>query len=196
MIRTSDDSDRRPPSRRPRGFTLAEVLAVVSIFSVFAALAIIAVSRNQGSSELDRFAAAIASQVNVARRRAVETSRTYLVDVRAGSVSYCEKDPATPAQAACPSPSPLESSPLFMAGTEARVVSWAGDVDVGQGLTRTAIGAGKALTILPSGSCYANPGATIPNGFTVYLRGVTDDTKLRKVIVYPLAARPRVVDQW
>lgn len=188
---------RRAKYRRVTcGFTLTELLVVVALFSVLAGMAIISVGRNRSAGDLDRFARAIANQVNVARQRAVETRSTYLLDLRAASVAYCQQDPANPAQATCPSPAGIESGALFQAGAEARILAWAGDVDIGQGLQRSFIGAGKTLYFSPAGSCDSDLASVVPNGITLYLEGIGDDQQHRMVAVLPLAARPRISNNW
>jgi hypothetical protein len=65
--------------------------------------------------DLDAFARALMNHVTTARHRAVQTGRTYVLDLRPNSVAFCQQDPANPGQRTCPSPAGLEASRRFNA---------------------------------------------------------------------------------
>lgn len=184
--------------RRAAGFTLTELMAVVVIIAALVGLALTKVTRDNRDGNLDQFAKAIAQNITTARRRAQVTGSKYIVDLRAGSVAYCQLDPAVPTQATCPTASTAyESSRAYTARTEAQIASYATVADIGQnGVTKIPIGSGTALLMLANGSCDAIPGTPGPDGFTAYLQGVTNTAKHRRVAVYPVAAVPRVTDFW
>ncbi len=182
--------------RRARGFTLTELMTVIVIVGIFASLAIVSFSRNRRANDLDNFTNDVRDAINIARRRAISTGTTYLVDVRAGSVAWCQQDPGNAAQVACPSVAPYESSRKMLAGSEAQVVSYNATVDVGAiGTGGTAIGGGHSFLFDRTGTA-TSAVAAIPTGFTIYLSGVTDSGRQRKIAVYAASARPRIVDHW
>jgi prepilin-type N-terminal cleavage/methylation domain-containing protein len=181
-----------------RGFTLPELLTVVVIVSALVGLALARATRDNHDGDLDQFARAIAQDVALARRRAQTTGSSYLVDLRPNQVSYCQLDPAVPAQSTCPTANrAYESARAYQARPEARAASYATAADIGQGgVAKLPIGAGTSLLLLPNGSCDSIPATRSPDGFTAYLQGVTVTAKHRRVTVYSLAGVPRVTDAW
>jgi prepilin-type N-terminal cleavage/methylation domain-containing protein len=180
--------------RQRRGYSLMELMTVVALFSIMVGLAIFAMARGRGNNDINAFARAISNRVTIARRRAVSTGQPFLVDVRAKSVAYCQR--ATSGQTTCPSPPGVESDRPFVASDEAIVSYYALDTDIGQGPAKIAIGTGASLLMLPSGSADSVPGTTLPEGMTFYLEGTVDTTKQRRVSIYSLAGRPRMIDRW
>lgn len=184
---------------RARGFTLAELMIVVVLFGVVAVLAAINLSNVRKASDIDAFARALMNHVTTARRRAVQTGRPYVLDLRPNSVSFCQQDPTNSGQRTCPSPAGLESSRRFDAGSDATVVYYATDLDnptLGSRPTRNAIGTGTALLLLPNGSCDSLPQTPVPDGFSIYLRSASNAARRRLVGISPTAARPRITDNW
>lgn len=184
---------------KARGFTLAELMIVVVLFGVVAVLAAISLSNVRHASDLDAFARALMNHVTTARRRAVQTGRTYVLDLRPNSVSFCQQDPANPGQRTCPSSAGLESSHRFDAGRDATVMYYATDLDnptLGSRPTRSAIGTGTALLLLPNGSCDSLPQTPVPDGFSIYLQSASNAARRRLVAISPTAARPRITDIW
>jgi prepilin-type N-terminal cleavage/methylation domain-containing protein len=191
-----------------RGFTLPELMAVIAIIGVLAGVALVSVSRSRRENDLDTLTNLVRDAMNQARRRAVATGSTYLVDVRSSSVAFCQKDPANPNQATCPTdpaancaqagapPVRCETSRFESAGLDAAVAGYANSPDLGNGAQFNAIAGGRALPFFRDGTCDSVAGNNVPDGFTVYLQGAVDTTKRRKVVIYPASGRPRIIDRW
>lgn len=79
--------------RRQGGFTLTELMVVVVIFALMAAMATVSVTKGRGENQIDRFANQIRNYIVTARRRAVATGTTYLVDITPSTVQLCQIDP-------------------------------------------------------------------------------------------------------
>lgn len=191
--------------RRQRGFTLAELMVVVVIVGLFAGLALVAFSRTRKQVDVDRFAVDVRDVMTRARRRAVATRSTYVVDVRPGSIAYCQQDPANPAQNRCPTPPAAvcngnvvcESLRPMTAGSSAVAAYYANVPDLGQGVASIAMPAGgAAVFFLPNGSATTGPANQPPTGFTVYLWEPRSQALHRKIVVQPAAGRSQVIDAW
>jgi len=181
--------------RKPiaRGFTLVELMVVVAIFSVAAALALVSMDKaNNASTDLDGMANAIRNAMATARLRAVATQQLYLVDVRANSVQWCQVPNAQ--TTACPSGT-LEASGAMTFGKGASVVSWRQVDDRGQGNMPATLTPPAQVWLMPNGTADAIPTTPVPDGFTAYLLSADGGSK-RKVVLYPAAARPRITDTW
>jgi type II secretion system protein H len=193
---------------RSRGFTIVELMVVVVIIGVFASLALVSMRQDRHTGDLDRFTNQIRDVMVSARRRAVATRSTYLVDLRAGTVAYCQRDPANANQASCPTDEAAncgvngqnvacESVRAISAGLDAEVVQWANAPDIVQaGAPTTAIGGGRVLAFKPNGTCDSDLTTNVADGFTLYLDSIHDSAKQRKIEVYPASGRPRIIDTW
>jgi Tfp pilus assembly protein FimT len=182
---------------------------VVAILGIMVGLAIAVFTRTKNEGDLDRFALDVREMMTRARRRAVATHSNFVVDVRATSIAYCQQDPANLAQNTCPTAStavctsgagtgPCESSRAFTAGPEATVLQTAKFADAagGSGPAPTAIGAGTAVYFLPTGAADSDLATATPDGFTVYLQGLVDTFRHRKIVLFPAGAKPQVIDSW
>ena len=202
--------------RSARGFTITEMLAVLTMATVLALMAGASFRRSHVGQDVDGLAYAIRGAVAQARGRAVATGTPYMIDVRPGSVRYCQVDPATisagpPAmttQARCPdSATGLELSQPTFAGTDAEIalVSAAAEVRQAAGVlcsapARTALGAGAVVFVGPGGTADRQLsrvlGSGLPlGGATVYVRrvGVDEPDKRRRVVIYGPSAQPRII---
>jgi prepilin-type N-terminal cleavage/methylation domain-containing protein len=129
---------------RSRGFTLVELMVVVTMVAVLAVMAAASFRRARTENDVDAFANAIRTAIIQARRRAVATRYVnpygYLVDLQRGSVRWCQIDPTTvdpntltSKQVTCTPPSTtpgVESGGLVPAGQDAQVSFYATQADV------------------------------------------------------------------
>ena len=192
---------------RARGMTLVELMIVVVIVSIGVTAALASFRAANKVAEIDDFANQIRDVLNQARRRAVATraqlldptntnqTGLVLVDIRAHQVAWCKA--TSNAQTTCPSPpaAGVEASRTYYSDPEVQVVNWAKVVDSGQAPPKIALPA--QLYFFADGTADSDLGTpTIKDGFTLYLQGVTDLNKKRKLFVYPMGGRPRITDSW
>jgi prepilin-type N-terminal cleavage/methylation domain-containing protein len=204
--------------RRPRGFTLIELMVVVTLTGVLASLAILSWRKTMTTQDVDKLSNAVRDAITQAARRAVSTQRPYMVTFAPGYVQWCQVAPANysagpPAlttQTSCASvPEGTEVAPAARAGDDAIIAFTAPNADVTNlagtyvAPSKTTLSTTAVLYLGPNGSADANfanvMALGVPStGFTAYLRRkFTDDTtKHRRVIVYGVSARPRVIDNW
>jgi prepilin-type N-terminal cleavage/methylation domain-containing protein len=212
--------------RRSSGFTLVELMAVVTIIAVMAVLAVVSFRKSRTENDVDAFANALRTSIIQARRRAVATRGLnpygYLLDVHQGSVRWCQIDPTTvdatnltTTQVDCLKQNPLyERGPLVLAGSDAQLSWFAVKADLVQpGVAYVAAprlamptATGQPLYFGPNGTCDAvfknalSPVITTPGGFTYYLQprstGPDAGFKRRKITIYGISARPRIIDTW
>lgn len=200
--------------RRTRGFTLVELMVVVTLTTIIASLAIISLHKGRSEGDADAWANTIRNLANQARRRAAATDSTYLIDVRQRQAQWCQCTDATTTK--CPNTTTgKENGGVVYAGADAITDSYAKAADIqlpGQTFTaqtRTALGAGDTAPLYfgPTGtvsSTYAavQPG-NLPAGVTVYVRAASktpssdsQSQKQRKVVIYGVSGRPRILDRW
>ena len=78
--------------KRPRGFSLVELMAVVALVGVIASLAVMSIKRSRSSDDADKWANLLRNTVNQVRRRAISTGSTYMIDLRANPnrLQWCQ----------------------------------------------------------------------------------------------------------
>jgi prepilin-type N-terminal cleavage/methylation domain-containing protein len=221
---------------RTRGFTLVELMAVVTMIALMAVLAVTSFRRSRTENDVDGFTNAIRTAMIQARRRAVATRFVnpygYLVDVQPTSVRWCQvdrdtvdKNTFTTTQVSCtPPPAGLEAGDLVWAGRDAQVSYFAPQADVQSLSGDNLVAASSALApsyveavkqpmpskgtplyFGPSGVCDASFNrAYLANqpltGFTYYVQPITTTAdsgfRHRKISLYGISARPRIIDKW
>jgi prepilin-type N-terminal cleavage/methylation domain-containing protein len=167
--------------RRQSGFTLAEVMTVVVIIGVMAALATVSLTKGRAEIQIDTLANQVRNMMVSARRRAIANNSTYLVDVTTNTVQFCQIDPTiNPPQGTCPTVNTTahcngvtqagaiglvncENSAPYTAGKEAQVVGSQQVADVVSG--------GLQPNALPNGG--HQPVYFFRDGTADYRTGVT-----------------------
>jgi prepilin-type N-terminal cleavage/methylation domain-containing protein len=215
--------------RRRRGFTLVELMVVVTLIGVIASVAVISLRGTRSTGDADAWANTVRNLVTQTRRRAVATGQTYMLDVRPNRLQWCQVNDVsaacggTPAPLTqCPNATPgTESGGLVWAPTDAIVDSWYDRADVAQlgGPNNGYAAPGTSRIALPStGSVplYFGANGTVDFnyckavgigqtlfGATLYVRAsnvtpsaTSQAQKHRRIIVYGISGRPRIIDNW
>lgn len=203
-----------------RGFTLVELMVVVAIMSVIAAIAVMRMNKSKIESEVDDWVNQFVQATNQARKRAINTRTVYLLDVRASQLQWCQVDPATVAadltttQTACPpATATIERGQIARARPGAAFIKFATSADAQLANAtytqpaRTDFGGGSILMFFgPNGTVAdtyqkaATTGAVVP-GFTVYAEPTRGESnfkiqKRRRVVLLGASGRTRVIENW
>ncbi|MBI1912587.1 MAG: GspH/FimT family pseudopilin [Deltaproteobacteria bacterium] len=96
--------------RYQQGFTLLEVLLVISIFSIAAAIAAPSISAGLGKVELKSAAKKIAASLNSARNEAIRKRQNYYAQAQEGKVLISSEDMKFKKEITSPSESRLTAS--------------------------------------------------------------------------------------
>jgi type II secretion system protein H len=190
--------------RRSRGFTLIELMVVVTLLGVLAAIAAVSVRKATTQNDVDRVAALLRDTITLTARRAALTGQPYLLEVKPTSVQYCQATSSS--MTTCVGATVDVGMLQSFARKDATIAFYLNSADVGQ----SGLGAGK-VALSTSALVYFGPNGTTDasytnvmsrglatTGFTAYIRRqFTDETtKRRRVIAYPLSSRPRVIDNY
>ena len=189
----------RPPSvssalgDRSRGFTLLELLTVMAIIGILAAVAVFSVRKNRSRAAMEEYASNIAYCMKEARTRAVANGRRYAVQITKTSVRWCEQD-CPPKQ---PTTSGIELGRTMPSANGAQAVGFAKIGDIGI----TAAPAQTALTditvyFLPNGTVDSDLTTSLYEGFTVYLEHEITKALQYRVAVLPLSGDIRRYPSW
>ncbi len=203
---------------RKRGFSLVELMVVVALMGVIASLAIFRMRKETLGNEVDDWANRLVQATNQARRRAISTKSTYMLDIHETTLQWCVVDPAsvaadnTTSQTACPpSNAALERGPLERARPGATFVSYAAAVD-DQGAaaayaapSKTSLAGSSVRFFFGANGTVSNTYATatlagqVATGLTAYAEptvGLSEykKQKRRRVVVLGASARTRVIN--
>lgn len=175
------------------GFTLVELLAVISIIATLAALASVSFTASTRKNALDSFANNIRQALYKAHIRSINSRSLYLVEVTPNSVQFCEipNVSTTTCNGAAGDVSPLHKT------KEAVAVKWAKGVDLGMGPAATSLPA--LLYFLPSGAMDSDATSAFSyEGATLYLTDRSNQSQFmrRKITVIPATGLPKITDTW
>lgn len=203
----------RARHKKQRGFTLTELMTVVVIIGVLGGLAVTSFRKSKNQMSVDTWANTVRSAVIMASRRAITTGQPYMMVIGPRSLTWCAvvlqtTSPPTTAQTDCTGlPAGTETSGTTQAPDDARVRLYADGADVqipGQSYalpSRTPLVTTQAIFFSPRGTSDSTlaramgTGGAVPRGATIYIgRNLSDDTsKRQRIVVYPLASRPRII---
>jgi type II secretion system protein H len=204
--------------RRNRGFTLVELMTVVTIIGVVASIAVVSWRKTTTENDVNRWAQQLRTAVSMGNRRALSTGTPYLLLVQSKSVQWCQVDPATitgppwaTTQTACSSlPAGVEVGPITGAPSDAQVSLYLNSADLVQPNgsyttpATTAIGSGTHFFFGKNGTAgntlaSVTASAAPPPGFTIYVRrgiGADEVQKHRRVVVYGASSKARIIDNY
>ncbi len=191
------------------GFTLVELMVVIAIVAVVAALGFSRMTGFTASEDARRFTREIASQITAARRRAINSGLTYEIHLKQRSVQWVRKNAGNaiveygPLVQAGGAPVPSAGAkPLSILGvrptTYAQLASTSSVINT-QHTPSTVFTASTTWIMQVDGTGIVdgdvtNNGSSPPplDGLSIFV----DGPRKFRVIVYPLAAQPQVLDRW
>ena len=211
-------------TRRSRAFTLVELMVVVALIGVVAAIAVVSMRRTRTTNDSDAWASTLRNMIAQARARAISTKQIYMIDLRVSSAQWCQvtvdgspcsiQNGCATVPTTCPNATTgAESGDIVYAPADAITDTTAVSPDISQPgqtySTPTHVAVPDQIYFGTTGtvdSTYTNVAAMGGLGFTIYVRasnklgtGVTATTQnqmRRRVVVYGPTGRGRIVDNW
>ncbi|MDB4965330.1 MAG: hypothetical protein JWN44_1019 [Myxococcales bacterium] len=199
--------------KRTRGFTLVELMAVVTLVGIISSLAIMSIKRSRSSDDADKWANQIRNTINLVHRRAISTGSTYLIDLRAApnnQLQWCQVTDTlgscTTTTTTCPnSTTGMENGIVIRAGSDATTDSYykGADLALPNGTSTPTFSAATRLAMPTTGGVqiYFGSNGTVdmdytdvkcltapPAGATIYVKSnnkaaATEDAERRRKIV-------------
>jgi prepilin-type N-terminal cleavage/methylation domain-containing protein len=179
-----------------RGFTLVEMMVVVAIIAILAALAIWSATANQNQADMDEFSGHILNVVKEARGRAAANGTRYAVQLTPTGVRWCEDQCPSPNQDDHPNGG--EIGRFRRAVGDSRIVSYAesGDIGVGNRPPLTNMPASIQVYFYADGTADSDRTTAQPEGFTAYLQHGTDSNLQYRVAVLPFSGDVKRYISW
>lgn len=173
-----------------KGFTLVELLTVMTIISILSVVVYFSTRQNRFQREMESFSSEALSAIKEARSRAISRNRRYAVWFTPDSVQWCEDD--------CPAQNPKESGKRFFAtsyGARAKKFAEIADFNLSSMPAATDM-LSKRIYFFPNGTLDADLNTAQPEGFTLYLQHDDKTSLKRRIVVLPLSGQIREFYNW
>jgi len=176
--------------RHETGFTLVELLTVIAIISILAAVAYFSMRQNRFEREMNGLSSEALAAIKEARTRAISRNRRYTVWFTPDSVQWCEDD--------CPPQNQNESGKRYFSTTNgARAKKFAEIADFNLAAMPASFDLlSKRIYFYPDGTMDADISTAQPEGFTLYLQHDNKPSLKRRIVILPLSGEIRQFYNW